>query len=235
MTRRLSVTVPDDLWDAVAHLDNSQSGLVQKGLRSLRESIEIQAGRSPIEIGSRTDPMYERVLSELTEQSTDLRTEGYEAVVFAISRTVITLDWLESVVRNYSFAELPGMLARAADVFLSCRNDDPEGSGMWIERPVTLDEVESVIARAGHPWDEDDRLLLGGLGNIVAVQPDTDLGYQLNGARVFQLGPGALPVARVSQSTWEGMAAAVYDIVAAVRRRVLTENHTTGADKEPTT
>jgi hypothetical protein len=31
------------------------------------------------------------------------------------------------------------------------------------------------------------------------------------------------------------MAAAIYDIVAAVRRRVLTENHTTGADKEPTT
>ena len=69
MTRRLSITVPDDLWDAVSHMNDSQSGLVQQALRCLRDTNGAPGLMTPVEVGATEMDLYSRVLDNLTEQA----------------------------------------------------------------------------------------------------------------------------------------------------------------------
>jgi len=223
MTRRLSITVPDDLWDAVSHLDASQSGLVQKALRCLRDTEGPDGGTTRIETEAATDSYYEDVLAELAEQARELYEEGYEAVIVALHDSAIFLDWLELVTHDYSKNELPRKLSDAADYFLLLRNSHPSGSGEWIERSVTIGEVDEVCQHARvhlkDGWDEEHYPLLRGVARIVVSQNEGELASRANGAGVFHLRPGETPSVQVPLSLWEGMAAAIFETVAAVRRR----------------
>ena len=228
MTRRLSITVPDDLWDAVSHLDDSQSGLVQKALRCLRDAEGTEGGLTRIETEATTDSYDERVLADLAEQARELYEEGYEAVIVALHDRAIFLDWLELITQNYSKSELPRKLSDAADYFLALRNNDPEGTGEWIERSVTIKEVDEVCQQAWREfkdgWDEEHYPLLRGVARTIVSQNEGELTSRANGANVFHLGPGETPETRIPLSLWEGMAAAIFDTVAAIRRRVLADN-----------
>ncbi len=227
MTRRLSITVPDDLWDAVSHIDNSQSGLVQKALRCLRDTEGPGGGTTRIETEATTDPYYERVLVDLAEQARELYEEGYEAVIVALHDSAIFLDWLELITHDYSKNELPRKLSDAADYFLELRNDHPSGRGDWIERSVTVGEVDEVCRQAqAHfkdGWDHEHYPLLRGVAKIVVSQNEGQLASGANGANVFHLGPGETPSVQVPSSLWEGMATAIFETVAAVRRRARAE------------
>jgi hypothetical protein len=228
MTRRLSITVPDDLWDAVSHLDDSQSGLVQKALRCLRDTEGAGGNTTRIETEAATDAYYERVLAELAAQARELYEEGYEAVIVALHDSAIFLDWLELITHDYSKNELPRKLSDAADYFLNLRNRHPSGSGEWIERSVTIEEVDEVCRQAQvryeYGWDEEHYPLLRGAAKIIVTQVEGELASRANGAGVFHLAPGETPSAQVPRSLCDGMAAAIFDTVAAVRRRVLFEN-----------
>lgn len=222
MTRRLSITVPDDLWDTVAHLDDSQSGLVQRALRCLRDTEGPGGGPTRIETEATTDDYYESVLDDLAYQARDLYEEGYEAVVVALHDNAIFLDWLELITHDYSKSELPRKLSDAADHFLALRNMHPSGTGEWIERSVTIEEVDEVCQVAQselhNGWDEEHFPLLRGVARTIVSQNPT-------ASRLIDgLEPGETPATRIPLILWEGMAAAIFDTVAAVRRRLLAES-----------
>ena len=223
MTRRLSITVPDDLWDAVSHMNDSQSGLVQQALRCLRDTNGAPGLMTPVEVGATEMDLYSRVLDNLTEQATKLRSEGYDAVIVALDTGEIDLDWLELITRYSSRNKLQLLLAKAADLFLALRSDDPERTGDWLKRRITTDELSQLIPAEAfiEEWGDVDHSLLTGTCRIIVAQDDGQLAQKANGS-YFSLDPDYEPATQIPLSLWEGMAAAIFDIVAAVRRRVLT-------------
>ena len=104
MGRRLSITVPDELWDDLTPLDPSPSALVQRALRCLYATEGPGAGPTPIEAAAADIPYWQSALDGLTEQATELRAEGYEAVIMGTYEGVLTLGWLEMVAHQASVA-----------------------------------------------------------------------------------------------------------------------------------
>ena len=72
MSRRLSITVSDDLWDAVSHLDDTQSGVVQKALILLRDE-EGEVARTDFEKAAEDIPTYQTALAVASPQLKNLR------------------------------------------------------------------------------------------------------------------------------------------------------------------
>ncbi len=239
MVRRLSITVPDELWDELTHLDPSPSALVQRALRCLHTTEGPGAGPTPIEAAAADIPYWQSALDNLTDQATELRAEGYEAVIMGTYEGVVTLGWLEMMARDYRPDELPQLLADAGDVFLKQRHrvqlpGDTDGLNRFAQRPVEEDEVLALLfgdsnQRIDSPWDEEHRELLVGLSSIIAIQETGHLATNANGNhfRLREVGEDRReePTTDIPHSLWEGMTAAIYDTVAAVQRRVRTENN----------
>ncbi len=239
MVRRLSITVPDELWDELTHLDPSPSALVQRALRCLHATEGPGAGPTPIEAAAADIPYWQLALDNLTEQATELRAEGYEAVIMGTYEGALTLGWLEMVARDYRSDELPQILADAADVFLKQRHlvalpGDTGGLNRFAQRPVEHDEVLELLfgdpnQMVDSPWDEEHRELLVGLSSTIAIQETGHLATNANGNhfRLRKVGEDGWeePTTDIPHSLWEGMAAAIFDTVAAVQRRVRTENN----------
>jgi hypothetical protein len=238
VVRRLSITVPDELWDELTHLDPSPSALVQRALRCLHATEGPGAGPTPIEAAAADIPYWQSALDNLTDQATELRAEGYEAVIMGTYEGVVTLGWLEMVARDYRPDELPQLLADAGDVFLAQRHrvqlPGDEGVSRFVDRPVEEDEVLELLFgdpnhRVGSPWDEEHRELLVGLSSIIAIQETGHLATNANGThfRLREVGEDRReePTTDIPHSLWEGMTAAIFDTVVAVQRRVRTENN----------
>jgi len=229
MVRRLSITVPDELWDSLTHLDQSPSALVQRALRCLHDTEGPGAGPTPIEAAAADIPYWESVLDSLTEQATELRAEGYEAAIMAMHEGVLSLHWLELIVQQYAADELPALMSEVGDIFLRLRHTWGD-NGFFVERPVAVEEVETVLfgkeaaGRLGETWREDNRELLTGVCEAIALQEDGLLASNANGDH-FRLDPEGVPTTDIPLTLWEGMTAAIVDTVSAVRRRVRAENN----------
>ncbi len=231
VVRRLSITVPDELWDELTHLDPSPSALVQRALRCLHDTEGPGARPTPIEVAAADIAYWKRALDNLTEQATELRAEGYEAVIMAVYEGAVTLGWLEMVARDYRVGELPQILADAADVFLTQRHRP--ATPKFIDRPVEYEDVMDLLfgnpdCLLKSPWDDEHREVLTGLSSIIAIQETGLLATNANGThfrlRVVHDDGWGEPTTDIPYSLWEGMAAAVFDTVAAVQRRVRAEN-----------
>ncbi len=121
MVRRLSITVPDELWDELTHLDPSPSALVQRALRCLRDTEGFGAGPTPLEALAGNTPGWQEAIDDFIQEAKGLRNEGYDAVFAAYSdrhNGVITFAWLEMIARDYKVKELPRFMSEAADTFL---------------------------------------------------------------------------------------------------------------------
>ena len=225
MTRRLSITVPDELWDPLTNLEGSPSALVQRALRCLQEKVDSPDPLTTFETITVGVTKYQEVFDQLTEEAAELRAEGYESVVQAVHVRAVGLSWLEGIAHGYLPAKLPRRLSLAADWFLAARAlDHPDGDDDWIAKPVTVEDLEGpegLIACADGPagCPVPDERLFEGLSRLIVAQSD---GLLLDHAN----GPNNLPCpsANIPMSFWDGMADAIYDTVASVRRRVRAEN-----------
>ena len=231
MVRRLSITVPDELWDELIHLDPSPSSLVQRALRSLSDKEGSGAGPTPFEAAAADIPYWQDALDELAEQATELRAEGYEAVIKGLHDGIVGLAWLERIVQDYRPDELPLLLSGAADQFLKMRHAlRPEGE-LFCDRPIKSEEVEEVLfgtvshaSQLDEDWNEDHRELLVGLCRIITIQKRGLLASNGNGNH-FRLCRGDFPTTDIPYSLFEGMASALFDTAAAVRRRVRSQSN----------
>ena len=224
MARRLSITVPDELWDELTHLDSSPSGLVQRALRCLSDKEGPGAGPTPLEAAAADIPYWQDALDELAAQATELRAEGYEAVIMAFHDGIVGLAWLDRIVQDYRPDELPQLLSKAADYFLRRRHvcsGDPT-------KPVQPDEANEVLFGSDGTreveWDEDHRDLLEGLCRIITIQERGHLRENANGDH-FRLARGDYPSTDIPYSLFEGMASALFDTAGAVRRRVRSQSN----------
>jgi len=222
MTRRLSITVPDELWDPLTNLEGSPSALVQRALRCLQDKVDSSAPLTTFETITVGVPKYQEVFDHLTGEAAELRAEGYESVVQAVHVGVVGLSWLELIAHGYLPTKLPRRLSEAADRFLAARAlDHPDGGDDWISKSVTANDLEGLIACADLPADRPirDKKLFEGMSRLIVAQSDGPLLEHANG-------PDNLPSPseNIPMSFWEGMADAIYDTVASVRRRVLAEN-----------
>jgi hypothetical protein len=229
MTRRLSITVPDKLWDELTHLEQSPSALVQRALRCLHSTEGPGAGPTPIEAAAADIPYWQSVLDNLTEQATELRAEGYEAVILAVNEGAIGLYELELVTQQYSVDELPELLLEGGDLFLRARHAMDPGENERYERGgLTLEDWDEMPwPDLPDDWDDGNELLFEVICRIIVTQTDGWLREHANGMH-FRLGGGRYggrPTADIPLSLWEGMTAAIFDTVSAVRRRVRAENN----------
>jgi hypothetical protein len=233
MARRLSITVPDELWDELTHLDSSPSALVQRALRCLSDKEGSGAEPTPFEAAAADIPYWQAALDELAEQATELRAEGYEAVIMAFHDGIVGLAWLDRIVQDYRPDELPLLLSGAADQFLAMRHASrsPADDVSFYLRPAKLEEVEEVlfgtvddISRVPETWNEDHRELLVGLCRIITIQERGLLASNANGDH-FRLCRGDFPTTDIPYSLFEGMASALFDTVGAVRRRVRSQSN----------
>ena len=224
MTRRLSITVPDELWDPLTILEGSPSALVQRALRCLQEKVDSSAPLTTFETITAGVPKYQDVFDQLTEEAAELRAEGYESVVQAVHVGAVGLSWLELVAHGYMPTGLPRRLSQAADWFLAARAlDHPDGDDDWIAKPVTVEDLEGpegLIAYADLPAGQvPHERLFEGVCRLIVAQSDGLLVKHANGPNT----PPS-PSANIPMSFWEGMADAIHDTVASVRRRVRAEN-----------
>ena len=225
MTRRLSITVPDELWDPLTNLEGSPSALVQRALRCLQEKVDSPAPLTTFETITAGVPKYQDVFDKLTGEAAELRAEGYESVVQAVHAGAVGLSWLEVIAHGYLPTKLPRRLSQAADWFLAARSlDHPDGTGEWIEKPLTAKDLEGregLINCAYLPadWSVRDKKLFEGTSRLIVAQSDGPLFDHANGRENLPS-----PSENIPMSFWEGMAAAIYDTVASVRHRVLAEN-----------
>ena len=226
MTRRLSITVPDELWDPLINLEGSPSALVQRALRCLQEKVDSPAPLTTFETITVGVTKYQEVFDKLTEEAAELRAEGYESVVQAVHVGAVGLSWLELVAHGYMPTGLPRRLSQAADWFQSARAlDHPDGSDEWLDKPVTVKDLEGpegLIAYADLPGGQgllDRERLFEGVCQLIVAQSDGLLVEHANGPNT-----PPCPSANIPMSFWEGMADAIHDTVASVRRRVRAEN-----------
>ena len=224
MTRRLSITVPDELWDPLTNLEGSPSALVQRALRCLQEKVDSPAPLTTFETITVGVTKYQEVFDQLTEEAAELRAEGYESVVQAVHVGAVGLSWLELVAHGYMPTGLPRRLSQAADSFQSARAlDHPDGTDEWLEKPVTVKDLEGpegLIAYADLPAGQvPHERLFEGVCRLIVAQSDGLLVEHANGPNT-----PPCPSANIPMSFWEGMADAIHDTVASVRRRVRAEN-----------
>lgn len=223
MSRRLSITVSDDLWDAVSHLDDTQSGVVQKALIRLRDE-EGALARTDFEKEAEFNPTYESALLSLQSYAEDSFQEGYEHLIDALSAGVIWPGWIENAAAGYSPSKLGGKLADAGDAFVTRRHSDPDGSEKWIKEKISSEDLLEFLDRTALPgdWGGNDYELLKGLGAIIVSDPNESnyLSGGTNSAGWVHFGPDGSPKANVPLLLWEGIAAAIFDAVAAMHRAV---------------
>ena len=200
MVRRLSITVPDQLWDELIHLDSSPSALVQRALRCLHATEGPGAGPTPIEAAAADIPYWQHALDNLTDQATELRAEGYEAVIMGTYEGVVTLGWLEMVERDYHPDELPQLLADAGDVFLAQRHrvvlPGDEG-GIHVRDP--LEHVDQVAAVVAHQ-EELRQVAEQGLVDRAALVRPVDL--QVTQRRIQAVADLRGPATTATTTTW---------------------------------
>ncbi len=225
MSRRLSITVSDDLWDAVSHLDDTQSGVVQKALILLRDEEGrsggiLEGATTDLEKEAKVNPTYRTALMILEGYAEDMYQEGYEHVMDALAASVIFPDWIERTASGYSPSELGGKLADAGDVFATRRHSNNK----WIEGRVTSDDLSDFLEKKALPglWGGSDYDLLAGLCGIIvtAANPHDELPSGTNSAGYTAFGADGEPRARVALFLWEGIAAAIFDTFAAMKRAV---------------
>ena len=223
MSRRLSITVSDDLWDAVSHLDDTQSGVVQKALILLRGEEGrsggiLEGATTDLEKEAKVNPTYQTALMILEGYAEDMYQEGYEHVMDALAANVIFPDWIERTASGYSPSELGGKLADAGDVFATRRHSNNK----WIEGRVTSDDLSDFLEKKALPgaWGNSGFDLLRGLCTIIvtAANPSDDLPSGTNSAGYTAFGADGEPRARVAFLLWEGMAAAIFDAFAVMKR-----------------
>ena len=228
MVRRLSITVPDELWDNLTHLDPSPSALVQRALRCLSDKEGSGARPTPIEAAAADIPYWQDTLDSLTEQATELWAEGYKAVIMGLHDGIVSLAWLDRIVKLYRPDELPLLLMEAADHFLGTRhtyeNIRPNASS------TMADEVEEVLfgnfqrTDLGEEWEVEHRELLIGCCRIITIQETGLLADHVN-SDYLRVGRHGGPESNIPYSLFEGMASALFDTTVAIRRRVRSENN----------
>jgi hypothetical protein len=228
MVRRLSITVPDELWDSLTYLDQSPSGLVQRALRCLHDVEGSGSDPTAFESAAGDIPYWESVVDNLSDQATELRAEGYEAMIMAMHEGSVGLHWLEWIATHYALEDLPPLMSQAADVWQSQRCTWGNGAS-FLDRPVFEWEVDTVLfgeeaSKLNIKWDEDHRELIWGVCKTIVIQKSGLLSTECNSDK-FQLSPDQDPTTDIPLSLWEGMAAAIFDVVATVRRRVRTESN----------
>ena len=230
MVRRLSITVPDELWDNLTHLDPSPSALVQRALRCLSDKEGSGARPTPIEAAAADIPYWQDTLDSLTEQATELWAEGYKAVIMGLHDGIVSLAWLDRIVKLYRPDELPLLLMEAADHFLGLRHTCKSIFDGFLNRPATLEEVEEILFGASQEivledvWLQDHRELLVGCCRIITIQETGLLASNAN-SEYFRTGRDGHPETDIPYSLFEGMASALFDTAAAIRRRVRSENN----------
>ena len=219
MSRRLSITVSDDLWDAVSHLDDTQSGVVQKALILLRDE-EGEVARTDFEKAAEDIPTYQTALAVLEGYAEDMYQEGYEHLIDSLASIVILPSWIEDTASKYSPSKLGRKLADAGDVFATRR----QSNNKWIEGQVTSEDLSDFLEKEAlpGPWGDSDYDLLAGLCAIIvtAANPDDELPSGTNRAGYTAFGADGEPMAKVALLLWEGMAAAIFDAFAAMKRAV---------------
>ena len=233
MSRRLSISVPDDLWDAVSHLDDTQSGVVQKALIRLRDE-EGALARTDFEKEAESNQTYRVALGVLESYAEDAYKEGYEHVIDALSADVIYPGWIENAADGYSRSKLGGKLADAGDAFVARRHSDPDGSGKWIKGQISSEDLLEFLDRTALPgdWGGNDYELLKGLCEIIVSDPNgSNYLSGTNSAGWVHFGPDGSPTAGVPLLLWEGIAAAIFDAVAAMHR-VVRVNPAPRAERE---
>ena len=231
MSYRFSISVPEQLWDSVSHLEGSPSALVQLALKRLQDlqgaSIERLEGT----------PEWQEVLDVLFDAAAGSRLEGYNTVLEALQSRDIDLHWLEAIVEDYSIDTVPGLLSKAAEEFLLERNVAPRNEdGKWVEidgRPegFTADEIPSRISRlvGTGGWWEENQLLLQGTWKIIIAQGAGELADRVNGDD-FRYNPDFEPKTGIQLVFWEGMAEAIFDVVTSVRRRLRRDSPQSSVD-----
>ena len=219
MSRRLSISVPDDLWDAVSHLDDTQSGVVQKALILLRDE-EGEVARTDFEKAAEDIPTYQTALAVLEGYAEDMYQEGYEHLIDSLASIVILPSWIEDTASKYSPSKLGRKLADAGDVFATRRHSNNK----WIEGQVTSEDLSDFLEKEALPglWGGSDYDLLAGLCGIIvtAANPQDTLPSGTNSAGYTAFGADGEPRARVALFLWEGIAAAIFDTFAAMKRAV---------------
>ncbi len=219
MSRRLSISVPDDLWDAVSHLDDTQSGVVQKALIRLRDE-EGELARTDFEKEAESNPTYRTALAVLEGYAEDMYQEGYEHLIDSLASIVILPSWIEDTASKYSPSKLGRKLADAGDVFATRRHSNNK----WIEGQVTSEDLADFLEKEALPglWGGSDYDLLAGLCGIIvtAANPHDTLPSGTNSAGYTAFGADGEPRARVALFLWEGIAAAIFDTFAAMKRAV---------------
>ncbi len=219
MSRRLSITVSDDLWDAVSHLDDTQSGVVQKALILLRDE-EGEVARTDFEKAAEDIPTYRTALAVLEGYAEDMYQEGYEHLIDSLASIVILPSWIEDTASKYSPSKLGRKLADAGDVFATRRHSNNK----WIEGQVTSEDLSDFLEKEALPglWGGSDYDLLAGLCGIIvtAANPHDTLPSGTNSAGYTAFGADGEPRARVALFLWEGIAAAIFDTFAAMKRAV---------------
>ncbi len=219
MSRRLSITVSDDLWDAVSHLDDTQSGVVQKALILLRDE-EGEVARTDFEKAAEDIPTYQTALAVLEGYAEDMYQEGYEHLIDSLASIVVLPSWIEDTASKYSPSKLGRKLADAGDVFATRRHSNNK----WIEGQVTSEDLSDFLEKEALPglWGGSDYDLLAGLCGIIvtAANPDDTLPAGTNRAGYTAFGADGEPRARVALFLWEGIAAAIFDAFAAMKRAV---------------
>lgn len=226
MVRRLSITVPDELWDNLTHLDPSPSSLVQRALRCLRDTEGLGDERTPLEVAAAEKSGWDDVLAMLTDEAAERRAEGYQAVFTALTEGNIGLWDLELVVQQYSIDEVPRMISESANRFLSQRqNQDDDRSSRYYQGGLDLQDWLHLVgqpSKVPSDWEEYHGGFYDTICRIIVAQPDGLLRTNANG-NSFRLTSDEWPTVDIPLSLYEGMAAAFFDIVATVRRKVRTE------------
>ena len=225
MVRRLSITVPDELWDSLSHLEQSPSALVQRSLRCLRESEGINRQLTPLEKAATNKPEWQAAVEALTDDTTRLRAEGYENLVMAMADSAISINWVEWVCENYPLSALPRLLSQAADQYLRSPGTTPETSS----QPLA---AEQSFEKTSSKWAEKYQYLVNGVNGIIKHRKQEEIGDKDEHLRSIslessQLGPDSEPTTGIPLSFFDGMAHAIFDIVSTVRIRAHEENSPT--------
>ena len=247
MVRRLSITVPDELWDELTHLDPSPSALVQRALRCLSDTEGPGASPTQLEVAAAELPHWQSVLDNLTNEAMTRRAAGYELMINGLNADDLDLRALELISQGYPADQLPGFLMLAVRHFLYVREIGRDRIEKQFQRgEITDDErfewqtsklrstdflfgdCDGFDHAIGMGWDSDEVEILEYLYSLFIgrISSNSLSGHWLsdleNGVHNFD--PSRLPGTDITLSFFEGMAAAILDIIGTVRRRVRAES-----------
>ena len=242
MVRRLSITVPDELWDGLTHLDPSPSSLVQRALRCLSDSEGLGASSTQLEDAAAGIPHWQSVLDNLTEEAIESRSQGYEVMIQAIHQGDMHLRGLELVSQGRPADQVPGVLMFAARHFLYVReigrehleeqNWPSDGKDKYSRREKKLRDTDFLFGDCDGftyaidmGWDRNEIELLEWLFGLFIGRMEGGSSCLMHLQNSVSFDPSRLPATDIPLSFFEGMAAAIVDIIATVRRRVRAESN----------